>query len=108
MRERGRDAIMSKREPIVSSREQIPGPSSQTEIWFLSYICGDVYFNKPDGAKQFIVNAHFDGYTMGLQKFWFLTPYWIQVWIQVFGQDQGVWEYFWKLSEKFSQNANLA
>ena len=31
MRLRGREAIMSRREPIVNSREQIPGPSSQTE-----------------------------------------------------------------------------
>ena len=31
MRLRGREAIISKRDPIVSSREQIPGPSSQTE-----------------------------------------------------------------------------
>ena len=30
MRLRGREAIMSRREPIVNSREQIPGPSSQT------------------------------------------------------------------------------
>ena len=31
MRLRGREAIISKRDPMVSSREQMPGPSSQTE-----------------------------------------------------------------------------
>ena len=37
MRLRGREAIIRRRDPIVSSREQIPGPSSQTETWFYSF-----------------------------------------------------------------------
>ena len=33
MRLRGREAIMRRRDPMVSRREQIPGPSSQTAMW---------------------------------------------------------------------------